>query len=121
MDVRTIGDGTRTAKRDTPLEDGIVFVVVLLRKELEGPPKPLQGLMNFVFGWMGERVGGICRKESGWFAENHFDSVLAELGAVLLELADHPAKGFIGGGGFRLGVGAADVRARAGEPDLAYY
>jgi hypothetical protein len=58
---------------------------------------------------MRKRVGGICRKKSGWCAENHFDSVLAELGTVPLKFTDHPAKGLIGGGGFRLWIAAANI------------
>src|ERR1700683_2982830 len=99
MDDGAIGDGAGTAKRDAPLEDGIVLVVVLLGEELEKPPTPIQGFVKFVFGWIRELVGGICSKDAGWFAEDHFDSVLAKLGTILLEFADHPAQGFIGGGG----------------------
>jgi len=48
-------------KGDAPLEDGIVFVVALPEEELEEPPTPLQGFVKFVFRWIRELVGGICR------------------------------------------------------------
>jgi hypothetical protein len=120
MDDSAIRDGTGTAKRDAPLEDGIVFVVVLLGEELEKPPTPIQGFVKFVFGWIWGLVCGICSEGAGWFAENHFDSVLAELGTVLLEFIDHPAEGFISGSGFVLWIAAANVGVGSGKPDLGY-
>jgi hypothetical protein len=51
MDDGAIGDGAGTAKRDAPINDFVVFVVILLGKELEQPPtKSSKRFVKFVFG-----------------------------------------------------------------------